>query len=302
MQVFPRGVFRLRPFRGRAPSAPSLLMLVGAGCVALAPMLVQPLVRAASPFTAEPVQADQVIALAQPLGYGRWNLVVFEQREPAPPCWRRHADGSVTTYETHLSEATCGRYLSSNAYSLRVAGNDLRHPWRLRIEQQNGQLSLLAIGSQQPQPLLVGSGRVAGARPVQLQLAEGWAFERRSYEGQRLSHLYVANPNPLPVLMAQARSGGRGLMAVAPLPPPPPGTDSRLRSRRTALQPDPLPETTQPRAGGGALAGSRLERLNRLQLGAMPRTPRTTTSQSLPFAADDEDSGVIALQVVPYRP
>ena len=89
----------------------TLLLLAGATCVA-APTL---LVRAASPFGSEPVPSRQVIALAQPLGDGRWNLVVLEQREPAPPCWRRHADGTVTSYETHLSEATCGRYLSSNA-------------------------------------------------------------------------------------------------------------------------------------------------------------------------------------------
>ena len=288
----------------RNPSLRSLLVLSGAGCLALTPLLAQPLVRAASPFASDPVQRDKMIALAQPLGDGRWNLAVFEQREPAPPCWRRHTDGSVTTYETHLSEATCGRYLSSNAYSLRVAGTDLRHPWRLRIEEQNGQLRLVAIGSQQPQPLLVGRGLVAGSRPVELQLAEGWGFERRFYEGQRLSHLYVANPNPLPVLMAQARSGGRGLLAAAPLPPPPPGTDSDLRGQRSRRDRVSKPLSNRSITASDTQPTSRLERLTRLQPDAAPRQRRFIQSQSLAFGSNGEEQsgGVIALQVVPYQP
>lgn len=288
----------------RNPSLRGLLVLTGAGCLALTPLLAQPLVRAASPFASDPVQSDQVIALAQPLGDGRWTLAIFEQREPAPPCWRRHTDGSVTTYESHLSEATCGRYLSSNAYSLRVAGSDLRHPWRLRIEEQNGQLSLLAIGSQQPQPLLVGRGHVAGSRTVELQLAEGWGFERRSYEGQRLGHLYVANPNPLPVLMAQARSGGRGMLAAAPLPPPPPATDSERRGRSGKRDGAAKPLSNQPLATNDALPGSRPERLGRLQAHGAPSQRRFPPAQPLAFAGGSADhgGGVIALQVVPYQP
>jgi hypothetical protein len=282
----------------------TLLLLAGATCVA-APTL---LVRAASPFGSEPVPSRQVIALAQPLGDGRWNLVVLEQREPAPPCWRRHADGTVTSYETHLSEATCGRYLSSNAYSLRVAGNDLRHPWRLRIEQQRDQLSLLAVGSQQPQPLLVGSARVAGARPVEIQLAQGWGLERRSYEGQRLSHLYVANPNPLPVLMAQARAGGSDLLAVAPLPPPPPRPDAERRQRSSILnsaaetpprlQSLPVYSTGGPQSWGNAVPDSQR------QLVQSPRQPRTPTPRAAAYSTDagTPSGGVIALQVVPFQP
>ena len=115
----------------------------------------------------------------------------------------------------HLPESTCGRYLSSSAYSLRVAGDDLRHPWRLRVESSNGQLQLLASGSQQPQPLLLGAGQAAGSALVELKLQNDWAFERRTYNGQNLSHLYLAHGNPLPVLLAEAR-GGTNLLAALP--------------------------------------------------------------------------------------
>ena len=266
------------PRRGR--SYLSIAGLAGLTGALLAPLLAQPLAQAASPFGSEPVEAGRVIALAQPAGGDRWNLMVLEQREPAPPCWRRHADGTVTTYERNLPASTCGTYLSSSATSLRVGGEDLRHPWRLRVERRNGQLQLLAVGSQQPQPLLVGSAPDPGAAaPVELQLQDSWAFERRLYDGQRLSHLYVANANPLPLLLAQARTGG-SLLAM-PLPPPPPN-----------------PETP-----GLSSSRDRLARLEALRLGRRPGNSRTGGMDR--FANRDEDlssSGVIALQVVPYRP
>lgn len=261
------------------------------------PLLHQSLARAASPFGSEPVASGQVIALAQPISADRWNLVVFEQREPAPPCWRRHADGSVTTYEMHLSEATCGRYLSSNAYSLRVAGNDLRHPWRLRIENNNGQLRLLASGSQQPQPLVVGSGRAAGTQTVELQLADGWGFERRTYDGQRLSHVYMANANPLPVLMAQARNGGSGLLAALPLIPPPPAEEEE--GRRRTIRSGGSPRLAPRPADSSSASGSRLARLENLRLGRS----RSQQPEAFENSLDSQDNGgVIALQVVPYQP
>jgi hypothetical protein len=253
--------------------------LAGAASLAFAALLAQPLAQAASPFGSDPVEADRVIALAQPAGGDRWNLLVVEQREPAPPCWRRHADGTVTTFERNLPESTCTTYLSSGATSLRIGGEDLRHPWRLRVERRHGQLQLLAVGSQQPQPLLVGSSSVPlapgnGRAAVELQLQEGWSVERRTYEGQTLRHLYMANANPLPLLLAQARSGG-GLLAM-PLPPPPPNPDGPQLSS----------------------SSSRLARLESLRFGRRPSGNLRPSGEG----DDSGSSGVIALQVVPYRP
>jgi hypothetical protein len=184
----------------------------------------------------------------------------------------------VTTFERNLPESTCTTYLSSGATSLRIGGEDLRHPWRLRVERRNGQLQLLAVGSQQPQPLLVGSssGPLApgnSGAAVELQLQDGWSVERRTYEGQTLRHLYVANANPLPLLLAQARSGG-GLLAM-PLPPPPPNPDGPQLSS----------------------SSSRLARLESLRFGGRPSGNLRASGDS-----DESGSGVIALQVVPYRP
>lgn len=286
--------------------------LAAAGVSALAASAVpQQLAQAAAPFGSEPLAQDRVIALAQPLSDDRWNLIVLEQREPAPPCWRRNANGSVLTYEMHLPERTCGRYLSSSAYSLRVGGDDLRHPWRLRVEHNNGQLQLLASGSSAAQPpLLIGSGQAAGSALVELKLLNDWTFERRSFQGQTLSHLYVAHANPLPVLLAEARSGGAPLLAALPAPPPPlapepqPAAVATVRrststSNRRSLQAvSPAPassETDTPPAAVRSSSSSRLARLESLRFGR-PRAAAQTAETI------DQTSGVIALQVVPYRP
>jgi hypothetical protein len=278
--------------------------LAVAGLTALAAgVLPLPLAQAAAPFGSEPLAEERVIALAQPLSGNRWNLIVLEQREPEPPCWRRNANGSVLTYEMHLPESTCGRYLSSSAYSLRVAGEDLRQPWRLRVENSNGRLQLLASGSQ-GQPLVIGSGQAAGSALVELKLQNDWTFERRSFEGQSVGHLYLAHANPLPVLLAQARSGHAPLLAAPPLPPPPIApepqrttvasvrrststTSSSNRNRQAAAKPSAAAATAAPQ--------SRLARLNSLQLGGA--RPAAQTAET-----EDQTMGVIALQVVPYRP
>jgi hypothetical protein len=306
--------------------------LAVAGVSALAASAVpQQLARAAVPFGSAPLAEDRVIALAQPLSDDRWNLIVLEQREPAPPCWRRNANGSVLTYEMHLPESTCGRYLSSSAYSLRVAGEDLRQPWRLRVDHNNGQLQLLASGSNQAEPIVIGSGMAAGSGLVELKLQNNWAFERRTFDGQALSHLYVAHATPLPVLLAEARNGGAPLLAKLPAPPPPlapeprPATVTTVRrstsssssrqrqapvpattsvARTQARAPRTQPAATSQTAAGQAAAAqapaassssSRLARLESLRLGR----PRAAAQAA---AAAEQGSGVIALQVVPYRP
>jgi hypothetical protein len=262
------------------------------------------------PFGSEPVAQDRVIALAQPLSNDRWTLIVLEQREPAPPCWRRNANGSVLTYEMHLPESTCGRYLSGSAYSLRAGGQDLRQPWRLRVEHSNGQLQLLASDGKQTEPIVIGSGQAAGSALVELRLQNNWAFERRTFEGQNLGHLYVSHSNPLPVLLAEARNGGGipPLLAQLPAPPPPLAPEPRRSTsspERRSSSRTPAPGAATARAIKTAdqplasSSSSRLARLEALRAGSPRSSGRGTDSTELTPGQTD---GVIALQVVPYRP
>lgn len=280
------------PRRGAGPLAAAVLVGAGAGLLPLS------LAHAAVPFGSEAIAAGSAIALAQPLASGGWNLVVIEQRQPAPPCWRHNSDGTVTTYETYQPETVCGRYLSNSAYSLRIASTDLRHPWRLRVEEQGGQLQLLASGNPQAPPLLVGSGQAvnpsSGSGLVALQLHEGWSLERRTYQGRSLGHLYVANAEPLPVLQARA-AGTEGLLAAMPAPPPPPAELSRASARSSNSAGSRTLLTSRSSGGDREAAptasSSRLARLENLRFGG----PRQNSS------AGTNTDGIIALEVVPYR-
>lgn len=294
----------LKPSRRRTYLAAAGLTALAAGA------LTQQHVRAAMPFGSEPLAQDRVIALAQPLSNDRWTLIVLEQREPAPPCWRRNANGSVLTYEMHLPESTCGRYLSGSAYSLRAGGQDLRQPWRLRVEHSNGQLQLLASDGKQTEPILIGSGQAAGSALVELRLQNNWAFERRTFEGQNLGHLYVSHSNPLPVLLAEARNGGGipPLLAKLPAPPPPLAPEPRRSTsspERRSNSRTPAPGAATARAIQTAdqplasSSSSRLAQLEALRAGSPRSTGRGTDSTELTPGQTD---GVIALQVVPYRP
>ncbi|MFO0104569.1 MAG: DUF3747 domain-containing protein [Cyanobium sp.] len=294
----------LKPSRRRTYLAAAGLTALAAGA------LTQQHVRAAMPFGSEPVAQDRVLALAQPLSNDRWTLIVLEQREPAPPCWRRNANGSVLTYEMHLPESTCGRYLSGSAYSLRAGGPDRRQPWRLRVEHSNGQLQLLASDGKQTEPIVIGSGQAAGSALVELRLQNNWAFERRTFEGQNLGHLYVSHSNPLPVLLAEARNGGGipPLLAQLPAPPPPLAPEPRRSTsspERRSSSRTPAPGAATARAIKTAdqplasSSSSRLARLEALRAGSPRSTGRGTDSTELTPGQTD---GVIALQVVPYRP
>jgi hypothetical protein len=257
-------------------------MALGTAGVAVLP---QQFAKAAAPFESIPVEAGRAIALAQPLSGDRWNLVVLEQLDAAPPCWRRFDDGSVTTYEKNLPAGSCGLYSSSSAYSLRLAGTDLTSPWRLRVESRDGRLELLASSAEQPTPLLVGSGEPAGNGLVELQLAEGWGFGRRSFGGRSLNHLYVSHAEPLPVLLARANAGGGELLGQATPPPPPSPVQTATARAATPSQ----GTRSQP-------ASSRLARLERLRLGGS-----RNRSWDEPSTGSEADGGV-ALQVVPYQP
>jgi hypothetical protein len=238
---------------------------LGTGAAALLGSAPSERAQAANLFGSQPIAPGQAIALAQPLAGGRWNLIVLEQLQPEPPCWREFPDGSVVSYDGDVSEGVCGRYLSSSAYSLRVNDSDLTSPWRLRVENADGELRLMASNPQHTTLIPVATGRAAANGLSALQLAPGWSFQRRTYGDETLRHLYMAHAEPLPVLIARARGGGE--LAALPAVTPPPSLAAASRLERSS---------------------SRLSRLD-------SRVSRSTTSRSA-----SRPAGVVALEVVPY--
>jgi hypothetical protein len=217
-------------------------LALGAGAAMAAPLALTPLADAASLFGAEPLADGSTVALAQPVDAGRWNLVVVERLQGATGCWQRLGDGRVSVDPEALSnESLCNRLQSSSGYSLRADGQDLGSPWRLRIEAVGNRLELQALNPSLPAPITIGTAQ----QPPQgdttalaaFSLNPGWSFQKRSYGGRLLSHVYLNSREPLRSLQARAR----GLApASAALPTAlPPVVVSSGRSRDLAGQSAP---------------------------------------------------------------
>ena len=168
---------------------------------------------AAAIFGADPLPDDSTVALAQPVDGSRWNLVVVRRLQGSTGCWQRLGDGLVQLdTEAFSNDAVCNRLQSSSGYSLRSAGQDLRSPWRLRIERQGQQLALQAFNPSQGQTVVVGlapapEGPADTVLPA-FTLSAGWSFQARSFEGRQLSHVYLSNQEPITALAARSTRPG----------------------------------------------------------------------------------------------
>jgi hypothetical protein len=192
----------------------------GAGIAAAAalglPLVAAHRVRGEALFTAQAVDPARFAVLARPVSRDDWTLLVLEQLATEPRCWTRRADGLIDPSLNRFNfTGICSRYIDSNGYSLRVGQEDLANRWRLRLQQVGGELQLLASTVSHPVELIVGRGRVPSRDRdafVALQLEPGWLLQRRTYQGQGLSHLYFANAETLPGLLARLQP------AAAPAP------------------------------------------------------------------------------------
>lgn len=193
----------------RTYRALTALCLAGLGAAATS-MASAPGAGAAGIFGAEPLANDSTVALAQPVDGTRWNLVVVERLQAGNGCWQRQANGLVSLEPDALSnEAACNRLQSSSGYSLRAGDQDLSAPWRLRIEAVGNRLELQALNPSLPAPITIGIAplprRVDAAALPAFSLNPGWSFQKRSYEGRLLSHVYLSTPEPLGQLQARSR-------------------------------------------------------------------------------------------------
>ena len=198
------------------------------------PGSVSPLAQAAGLFRSQPLENDRFAVLARPLGKDSWNLVVLEQVKPSPLCWKQRDDGLVDPALNRFNfTGICNRFLDSNGYSLRVAGDDLAPRYRLRMTAVGGEVQLQATSPEDPTVLVVGRGTITSRDRdgfVPLTLEEGWDLQRRVYGERSLNHIYFAHGSSLSQLIAEA--GGRAAPAAEG-----PGAPSALQ---TALQIDPM--------------------------------------------------------------
>lgn len=260
-------------------------------------------------FDSAPVNRASFAVLARPVGDDDWSLVVLEQLRARPFCWTPRPDGLVDpTLNRFNYTGTCGRFIDSNGYSLRIGETDLNHAYRLRLQRSGGELRLLATPAGRGGDLLVGRGLVPRRDRdlfIPLQLEPGWDLQRRLFGNRGLNHIYFANRQPLDALLAAAaragagqetaESPGDGPFAVPP-PAPPPLLGVSPRSRSLSGRPS---ESPGARDGGSQAWGGRGPASGRRDRPgtATQRAPEPNVNEP---AGEGANPGVVALQVIPY--
>ena len=163
---------------------------------------------ARSIFESKSLKQDQFAILARAVGRDSWKLLVLEQIKARPLCWKDQSDGLVEpSLNSFDFTGICSRYLDSNGYSLRTAGEDTPKSVRLRLRQGRQGLELQAMDPNRSTTVVVAKARTARRNKdafVKLKLEPGWQLERRAYKGRTLSHVYFANRESMHQLRAKA--------------------------------------------------------------------------------------------------
>jgi hypothetical protein len=156
-------------------------------------------VNATSLFNANEIDNPEDFALiAAPVGQtNRRQLLIVEQLASTRACWGE-TPGTPTEIQPLLLSfdfsGICGRMSDSNAYSVRIAGEDLGLQYALRIRERTEGAVLVAT------PLRYNSdlpeleiGRAYGSADgfVKIYLDPAWRLARRSYQGRTLGHVYL---------------------------------------------------------------------------------------------------------------
>lgn len=151
----------------------------------------------AGTFDETAVEQSQFIAIAQPFGDQKYNLIVIEQIPNKQACWSETGSNPVTADILLLNfdfSGHCRRSTDANGYSIRVNGEDLGLQYLLSVVETNGELQLIGtnrVDPRQPQVVVGTSQGLAGA-PMKIQLNPGWRFSKRTYQGKVLGHVYFS--------------------------------------------------------------------------------------------------------------
>lgn len=146
---------------------------------------------------------NSVVAVASPIGNGSSHqLLLIEQLSDQRPCWSE--SGSAPTIVNPLLltfdfTGICSRFLDSNGYSLRMAGQDLGLNYRLSVIRSGNDMLLVGRNPLNRRDPVVEIGRTNGITTdfAKITLNPGWRFTRRSYQGQTLGHIYLTNDRSL---------------------------------------------------------------------------------------------------------
>jgi N-acetylmuramoyl-L-alanine amidase len=143
----------------------------------------------------EAIDQTQVTAIAVP-GGRFYNLVVMEQIPGKQQCWQE--SGSKPTvidplWTTFDFTGSCRRGTDSNAYSVRIDGQDTSQDYSLEVVEEGNELQLVAVSRTDRSRTIVGKsfGKSDG-KYLKLHLNPGWKFSKKTFEGKALGHFFFS--------------------------------------------------------------------------------------------------------------
>lgn len=169
-------------------------------------------------FQETEVKQEDFIAVAQPFGENRYNLLVIEQIPNKNRCWREVGENPVTVDLLLLNfdfTGHCRRSTDANGYSIRYDGQDYGLDYILALVERDGEVVLMGYNRRNPSapPIMVGSTRGISNGPMKIFLNPGWRFTKRTYEGKVLGHVYFSfDSSKAPVM----ENNGTGTEANSP--------------------------------------------------------------------------------------
>lgn len=148
-------------------------------------------------FQETEVSQQEFIAVAQPFGENKYNLIVIEQIPNKNKCWNEMGANPVNVDLLLLNfdfSGHCRRSTDANGYSIRYDNQDYGLDYILNLVERDGNLLLMGINRRNPgqPPVVIGSAKGVNGSPMKIILNPGWRFTKRTYEGKILGHVYFS--------------------------------------------------------------------------------------------------------------
>ncbi|MDX2229364.1 MAG: DUF3747 domain-containing protein [Leptolyngbyaceae cyanobacterium bins.349] len=233
----------------------ALLTALGIGSV-LHPTVVQ----AAQFDQTEVADPSRFVVMASPIGTtGNYKLLIFEQLNNRRQCWGEVGSNPTTIDPLFMQfdfTGICGRSTDSNAYSVRVAGQELGGRYNLRLVRQQNDLVLIGFSLVDKDVQFFEIGRTNGLADgyLKIQLDPGWRLTRRTFQGKPVGHLYLTNDRSLtdiantakPLLPAPTQRPTVSPPSPPPIAPSPPSQTLTPVPSPTPVAPQQPIEYTAP--------------------------------------------------------
>jgi hypothetical protein len=242
------------------------LALVGAAV----PTIVPSLANAAATVRSEAAEPGHLSVVARRADDGAWAPFLLDRPAAETPC------------DLQVAES-CGQPLAEAGVFLRFDGGEPVTEHRLQLEQRDDELLLQAVSADGEEVLLVGRARPDAdllAPAVEMNLEPGWEWLREDPAPFMPGRLVLSHSQPDPLLAMAEDPASTSSDSAAPL----------LARRPQSLGLTPLEAALQ-----GVNRGS-----SRSDRSTSSPSSRTSLGRS-PMADESSPSGVVSLQVIPFR-